>query len=111
MKAPLLVATWVGLAALADPALANSVTIKFESSFKIPNSEEVATTQVYVPMTPVIAFKVAGKGCQWSGAEDVLDSGGCDYRITVSPEGALKDASSSGPKICMTGGAMLRNCR
>ncbi len=79
------------------PAKADGVVFKYESAFSTPDAPEVIAEK-YFPFkgTRRVVFKVAGKTCDLLGSASPIGAfNGCNYTITVSPDGTIKGTGNS----------------
>lgn len=105
----------ISLAALTltTVASADTVNITSQTNFITPSGSPSATTSMaFTPSAPIV-FKVAGKTCRWVSSSSPWGSGGgagCNYSITVDPDGNLTDATSNGNGCTASGQPMVSAC-
>lgn len=112
MKKIMLLAAALSLSAIAQ---ADTVNINVQSDFITP-SKPGASGKISMAFTPSapISFKVAGKTCTWVSSSSPYGSGGgagCNYNLTVTPEGTLANATSNGNGCTASGKAMIAACK
>lgn len=112
MKKMMLIAVALVMSAAA---YADTVNISVQADFIKP-SKPGASSKISMAFTPSapISFKVAGKTCTWISSSSPYGSGGgagCNYNITVNPDGMLADATSNGNGCTASGKAMISACK
>lgn len=105
----------IALAALSLTAVAwaDTVNVTSQTQFITPSGSPSATTSMaFTPRAPIV-FRVAGKTCHWASSSSPYGAGGgagCNYSITVDPDGNLTDATSNGNGCTASGQPMVSAC-
>ena len=87
MKKTLTILALALLAATA--ALADTVSVTSQTSFSSPSAKRNSTFKFHFKGTPDIVFMVAGKTCTLKGSGSGPVPTGCNYEITVAPDGSI----------------------
>lgn len=100
---------------LSAAAYADTVNITTQADFIAPSNPGASATinYAFTPSAP-ISFKVAGKTCNWVSSSSPYGSGGgagCNYTITVDPNGMLTNATSNGNGCTASGQPMIDACK
>lgn len=103
--------TAIAIFGLAGAALADTVGITSETSFSTP-SGNVSSDSVKAFVGPeTIIFSVAGKTCTLNGSARGSVPMGCNYHITVDPNGNITGALTAGNSVCTQSGAVAAQCK
>jgi hypothetical protein len=109
-KVLLFVSLFVSMAANADTV--NITTVADFIAPSVPAATSIIS-QAFTPTAP-ISFKVAGKTCNWISSSSPYGSGagaGCNYSISVLPNGTLGNATSNGNGCTQSGQPMIAACK
>jgi hypothetical protein len=95
---------------VATAAMADTVTVISQTSFSEPNNQTIKS-EGNLPFkgTKNIIFQVAGKTCKLTGSASGPSPGGCNYTITVSPDGKISGTSGNNG-ICTPSNEIAKNC-
>jgi hypothetical protein len=111
MKKPLLL-TALGVLLVSGAALADSVTITSQASFSSPSGGSIQSTGNYQFKGPkMITFIVAGKTCNLIGSASGPVQQGCNYAITVAPDGSISGKLTAGNSVCTQSGQIASSCK
>ncbi|HKV07771.1 MAG TPA: hypothetical protein VJ725_06525 [Thermoanaerobaculia bacterium] len=98
----------VSSAALADTLKVTSVT-SFASPSGAPPLESSNTYSFKGPQT--ITFTVAGKTCNLNGSARGPVPMGCNYAITVEPNGSISGTLTAGNQYCTQSNQIASSCQ
>ena len=111
MKKSLTIAAFVFLA-VSTVALADSLTVTSELlTTSPPGFATISTTTKFGFKGPnTITFTIAGKTCNLQGSGSSNASGGCNYSITVAPNGSIS-GSSGNNQGCTPSSQVAASCK
>jgi hypothetical protein len=111
MKKTLMIMTLTSLMAAAA-ALADSVSVTSQTSFSNPSGGSISSTNSYgFKGTATITFTVAGKTCNLKGSASGPVPTGCNYAITVAPNGSISGSLTSGNSVCTQTNQIASSCK
>ena len=99
---------------LSATAYADTVNITTQASFITPSGSPTSQISMAFKPSAPISFKVVGKTCNWVSSSSPYGSGGgagCNYNITIDPNGALTNATSNGAGCTASGEPMISACK
>lgn len=98
---------------LSFTAYADTVNITTEAAFSGPTSSQSSKiAYAFTPTTSPIVFNVAGKTCSWVSSTQAIGPQGCNYSITISPNGTLTNPSNANStSSCTQASAMVAACK
>lgn len=98
--------------ALATTALADTVSVTSTTSFSDPGGQSISSTgSLGFQGTVTITFKVAGKTCNLKGSAGGPVPTGCNYAITVAPDGSISGTLVSGNQVCTQSKDIAASCK
>lgn len=107
----LLATTAIALFTMTGAALADTVGVTSETSFSSPTGNISSTAVKPFVGTENIIFTVAGKTCTLNGSKRGSVPMGCNYHITVSPDGAISGELTAGNSVCTQTTAVAAQCK
>ncbi len=110
MKKTLLIAALV-LLAVSSAALADTVTVTSNTSFSVPSGSIQSTNTFAFGGTQTITFTVAGKTCNLNGSARGSVPMGCNYAITVAPNGSITGTLAAGNSVCTQSSQIASSCK
>jgi hypothetical protein len=111
MKKTLTIVALVFLAVSAA-ALADTVSVTSQTSFSSPSGGSISSTNSYAfGGTQTITFSVAGKTCNLNGSARGSVPMGCNYAITVAPNGSISGSLTAGNAVCTQSGQVAASCK
>lgn len=110
MKKTLTIVALVFLS-LSAAAFADTVSVKSETSFSSPSGNITSTGNFAFKGTVTITFMVAGKTCNLKGSGAGPVSTGCNYAITVAPNGSISGTLTAGNSVCTQSGQIASSCK
>ena len=109
MKKSTILATTTTLFAFTA-AMADTVTVTSNTTFSNPNGHELTSKNTFAfKGTKTITFHVAGKTCHLTGSASGYSPGGCNYRITVAPDGTITGTSGNNG-VCTHSDKIAKSC-
>jgi|CXWL01.1.fsa_nt_gi opacity protein-like surface antigen len=111
MKKTLLICTLACL--LATPVvLADTVSITSNASFASPSGQSLtSTTSIGFVGPQTITFTVAGKTCNLNGSAKGSVPMGCNYSLTVAPNGSISGTLTAGNAVCTQSSQIASSCK
>jgi hypothetical protein len=111
MKKTLTIVALVFLAVSAA-AFADTVAVTSQTSFSSPSGGSISSTNSYAfKGVTTITFMVAGKTCHLKGSASGPVPTGCNYAITVAPNGSISGSLTAGNEICTQSGQVASSCK
>lgn len=90
--------------------MADTVTVTSKTTFSNPNGHELTSEATFAfKGTKTITFHVAGKTCNLTGSASGYSPGGCNYRITVAPDGTITGTSGNNG-VCTRSNKIASSC-
>ena len=97
---------------VSSAALADTVAITSQTSFSDPSGGNIQSTNSYAfTGTQTITFTVAGKTCNLKGSASGPVPTGCNYTITVSPNGSISGVLTAGNSVCTQSSQIAASCK
>jgi hypothetical protein len=97
---------------VSSVALADSVIVNVQTSFSSPSGQSITSTgNLQFKGTSTITFTVAGKTCNLNGSARGPVPTGCNYSITVAPNGSISGTLTSGNSVCTQSGQIGASCK
>ncbi len=100
---------------LASPAYADSLKIQTGVTFSSPDIYKTTpgTTYSDIKGSPEISVSVAGKTCTLAGSQGNSAPQGCNYDITVAPNGSIAATNPNAPRYgnCTAPAAIASSCK
>jgi hypothetical protein len=92
-------------------ALADTVSVTSQTSFASPSGGSLSSTNSFAFQgTQTITFTVAGKTCNLKGSAGGSVPMGCNYAITVAPNGSISGSLTAGNAVCTQSGQIASSC-
>ena len=111
MKQKLLATAFVTLLA-SSATMADTVAVTSNTTFSDPAGGKIVSTNSYAfKGTNDIVFAVAGKNCTLNGSARGSVPMGCNYQITVAPDGSISGELTAGNSICTPSEKIASSCR
>src|SRR5262249_45307525 len=86
---------------VSSAALADSVTITWETIFSDPSFGSITSSNSYgFKGTQTITFSFAGKTCNLKGSSGRGVAMGCNYTLGLAPDGKITGKLTSGDQDC-----------
>jgi opacity protein-like surface antigen len=102
----------LALLAVSAAALADTVSVTSQTSFSDPSGGSISSTNTYAfKGTQTITFMVAGKTCNLKGSGSGSVPTGCNYALTVAPNGTLTGSLTAGNSVCTQSGQVASSCK
>jgi len=95
----------------AGAALADNVTITSKASFSTPGGMLESTNTFPFRGTQTITFQVAGKTCNLNGSARGSVPTGCNYHLTVAPDGSITGELAAGNQVCTQTRDIAASCK
>jgi len=97
---------------VSGAALADTVAITSQTSFSDPSGGNISSTNSYAFQgTSTITFSVAGKTCNLNGSARGSVPMGCNYSLTVSPNGTITGSLTAGNSVCTQSSQVAASCK
>ncbi len=113
MKKLLLIIVAAAMFFMPGAAYADSVKIYTQANFTSPASGVLTSPEFFHdfrgPQT--ITFTVAGKTCNLNGSARGSVPMGCNYAVTVAPNGSLAGKLTAGNSICTQSADVAAACK
>lgn len=110
MKKALLIVALAVLCA-SSAALADTVSITSQASFSSPSGSVTSTNSFAFKGPTTITFTVAGKTCNLNGSARGSVPMGCNYAITVAPNGSISGTLTDGNSVCTQSSQIAASCK
>jgi hypothetical protein len=113
MKKTLMTLMTVALTCLfvSAAAFADNVAVATQISFTDPGGSINSSSNFSFIGTKTITFKVAGKTCNLNGSARGSVPSGCNYLLTVAPDGSISGVLTSGNSVCTQTAQIGPSCR
>ena len=92
-------------------ALADTVAITSNASFSSPSGSIQSTNSFAFQGTQTITFQVAGKTCNLNGSARGSVPMGCNYAISVAPNGSITGSLTAGNSVCTQSAQVASSCK
>lgn len=93
-------------------AFADTVSVTSQTSFSSPSGGNITSTNSYAFQGPqTITFTVAGKTCNLNGSARGSVPMGCNYAITVAPNGSITGSLTAGNSVCTQSNQVAASCK
>jgi len=92
-------------------ALADTVSVTSQTSFSSPSGNITSTNSFAFQGTQTITFMVAGKTCNLNGSARGSVPMGCNYAITVAPNGTITGSLTAGNSVCTQSNQVAASCK
>lgn len=92
-------------------ALADTVSVTSQTSFSDPKGSINSTGPFAFKGTRTITFTVAGKTCNLNGSARGSVPMGCNYAITVEPDGSITGKLTAGNGVCTQTSQIASSCK
>lgn len=93
-------------------ALADTVSVISQTSFASPSGGSINSSNSYAfKGVQTITFTVAGKTCNLNGSARGPVSTGCNYDITVAPNGTISGKLTAGNQVCTQSNQVASSCK
>jgi hypothetical protein len=97
---------------VAAAAMADTVSVTSQSSFSNPGGGNIQSTNSFAFQgTQTITFMVAGKTCNLNGSARGSVPMGCNYAITVAPNGSISGSLTAGNSVCTQSAQIASSCQ
>ncbi|HEV8580497.1 MAG TPA: hypothetical protein VGX68_15630 [Thermoanaerobaculia bacterium] len=110
MKKALMIAV-LAVLCISSVALADSVSITSQASFSSPSGSITSTGNFQFKGPQTITFTVAGKTCNLNGSGRGSVPEGCNYAITVAPNGSISGTLTAGNSVCTQSSQIAASCK
>jgi hypothetical protein len=110
MKKALMIVA-LALLSVAAAAFADTVSVTSQTSFSSPSGKIESTNSFAFKGTQTITFMVAGKTCNLNGSARGSVPAGCNYAITVAPNGSISGSLTAGNSVCTQSGQVASSCK
>jgi len=102
----------LALLAVSSAALADTVSVTSNTSFSSPGGGSIQSTNSFAFQgTQTITFTVAGKTCNLNGSARGSVPMGCNYAISVAPNGSITGSLTAGNSVCTQSGQVASSCK
>ncbi len=98
-------------AGLSGAAMADTVTVETKTNFSTPDDTLTSKNTLHFKGTQEIQFDVAGKTCTLTGSASGAVPMGCNYLITVNPDGSISGVLHAGNAVCTQSGQIAASCK
>lgn len=96
---------------VASAALADAVAVTSKTSFSSPSGPTIESFNYTAFQGPwTIIFEVAGKTCYLNGSARGSVPEGCNYHLTVEPDGSIHGILTAGNWICTQSADIAASC-
>lgn len=92
-------------------AFADTVSVTSQTSFSSPSGSITSTNSFAFQGTQTITFTVAGKTCNLNGSARGSVPMGCNYAITVAPNGSITGSLTAGNSVCTQSNQVAASCK
>ncbi len=110
MKKALMIVALAVLCA-SSVVLADAVSITSQASFSSPSGSVNSTNSFSFQGPDTITFTVAGKTCNLNGSGLGSVPTGCNYAITVAPNGSISGTLTAGNNFCTQSNQIASSCK
>ncbi|MGH7484439.1 MAG: hypothetical protein ACREMY_02400 [bacterium] len=90
---------------------ADAVSITSQTSFSNPSGSATSTGLFSFSGPVTITFTVSGKTCNLNGSGSGSVPGGCNYAITVAPNGSISGTLTAGNSVCTQSNQISSSCK
>ncbi|MCP4697553.1 MAG: hypothetical protein GY862_11985 [Gammaproteobacteria bacterium] len=110
MKKTLVIAAVAALFA-STATLADTVSVTSQTAFSEPQGTITSSGSFAFGGTKTITFTVAGKTCNLNGSARGSVPMGCNYAITVAPNGSITGQLTAGNNVCTQTAQVASSCK
>lgn len=107
----LLATTAIAMFGMVGVAMADTVAVTSQTSLRQPAANLSSSNAYAFKGTEYIIFEVAGKTCTLNGSAMGSVPMGCNYSITVKPDGSLVGELTAGNEVCTQTSAVVPQCK
>lgn len=101
----------LALLLLSTVALADAVSVTSQTTFSSPSGPTIQSADWVGFQGPqIITFTVAGKTCNLNGSGLGSVPTGCNYAITVAPDGSISGVLTAGNSVCTQSSDIASSC-
>jgi hypothetical protein len=102
---------FLSMLVVSSAAFADTVAITSQASFSSPSGSIESTNSFAFKGTNTITFMVAGKTCNLNGSARGPVPTGCNYTITVAPNGSITGTLTAGNSVCTQSSQIASSCK
>lgn len=100
----------LAILALSSAALAD--TLQVTSATALDGRTKTSAVNFTVPVTsPTFTFHVAGKSCTFKTSANGPVPTGCNYDVTVGPDGSISGSLTAGNQYCTQSSEIAASCK
>jgi hypothetical protein len=93
-------------------ALADAVSVTSQTAFSSPAGPTIQSADWVGFQGPwTITFTVAGKTCNLNGSARGSVPTGCNYALTVAPDGSISGVLTAGNSVCTQSADIAASCQ